>query len=414
MSYIERAKILYQQNRHSDAERELRQALASDPDNYEAHLLLVFVYSSLGRKNDALSSAERAVALVPDWSYAWYALSYAHWQVDKKRNTDKAMEAINTALRMEPSHADYHYLKGEILFSVSEWEQALEHANTSLRIDSENLGALNLRARCEVKLNRATDANNTLDWAIRKNPENSTSHANKGWALIEKDQYDEALTHFKEALRLNPNDEWAKEGLKNAIKGKNILYRGILKYFLWMSKLSERNQWIFIIGAYFAYMLVRRLADAYPELAPLTMPLIVLYVLFVFSSWIAIPLSNFFLRFHPLGKFALDKRELQGSSLIGILLVLALLFGIGYLITRLDILSLLAGFFGLMMLPVGGTYNLYRHEKAFKSLGIYTLILAGIGMVGIFIPSAFSLCLILFSVGIFAFGWIVNWVMARA
>ena len=50
-----------------------------------------------------------------------------------------------------------------------------------------------------MKLNRQDEAAETLDYALNKAPENSYSHANKGWVAIEKDQYDKAIEHFKEA-----------------------------------------------------------------------------------------------------------------------------------------------------------------------------------------------------------------------
>jgi len=98
-----------------------------------------------------------------------------------------------------------------------------------------------------VKLNRKQEAADTMDYALHRAPQSSYSHANKGWVSIEKGAYEEAITHFKEALRLNATNAYAKAGLREGIKAKNFLYRGVLKYFLWLGKLQAKYRWAFVI-----------------------------------------------------------------------------------------------------------------------------------------------------------------------
>ncbi len=416
---FERARILYEQNRHTEAERELKQALAAHPDDFMAHNLMTFVLADQERKDEALESAQRTIRLVPDWDFAWYSLAYAEWIQEKRGASERAIEAVEKAIRMEPSKADYHNLKGEIHFGKTEWQDALDAAERALGLESEHVAALNLRAKSLVKLNRKADANDTLDWAIRNDPENPNTHANKGWALIERDQYDEALVHFKEALRLDPGNEWAREGLKNAIKGKNFLYRWMLKYFLWISKLSEKNQWVFIIGAYLLYRGVLALSRSNPSLAPLTYPIIIAYLVFAFSSWIAIPLSNLFLRLHPLGKHALSPFEITGSNLMGAFLFGGLFSGIIFLFSGQLLFLLLAAWFLLMMLPLGGTFSAGKDFDYVRNLIMYTAFLGVVGLVGIFgrifldNGMMFNSCVTIFGLGIFVFGFVANYLVSR-
>ncbi|MDB5311521.1 MAG: tetratricopeptide repeat protein [Gemmataceae bacterium] len=46
-----------------------------------------------------------------------------------------------------------------------------------------------------------------------------------GWALLHARQPAEALTHFREALRLDPTNEWARDGLIEALKARYWVYR---------------------------------------------------------------------------------------------------------------------------------------------------------------------------------------------
>ncbi len=416
---FKRAQILYEQNRFGEAEKELKMALAVDPNNYEAHNLLTFILADQKKKDEALASAERTIKLAPDWDFAWYTFSYANWIQEKRGASEKALDAIDKAIRMEPEKADYYYLKGEIKFGKSEWQDALDLSDIAVSLDSEHVGALNLRAKSLVKLNRKSDANDTLDFAIRNDPENPNTHANKGWTLIERDDYDQALVHFKEALRLDPNNQWARSGLKNAIKGKNFLYRIILKYFLWISKLSEKNQWVFIIGAFLLYQGVLELSRSFPALAPLAYPIIIAYMVFAFSSWIAVPFSNLFLRLHPLGKHALSRFEIVGSTLIGIFMLGGIISGIIYFIIGNELFLLLAGWSLMMSLPIGGTFSHGNDFAAVRNLIYYTAGLGLVGLIGIGSlvimnnGSLFNMCVTVFALGIFVFSFVANYLVIR-
>ena len=52
-----------------------------------------------------------------------------------------------------------------------------------------------------------------------------------------------ALEHFREALRLDPNLQYAQAGIVEALKARNPIYRWMLGYFLWMGRLSDRAKW---------------------------------------------------------------------------------------------------------------------------------------------------------------------------
>ena len=58
-----------------------------------------------------------------------------------------------------------------------------------------------------------------------------------------------AMEHFREALRLDPEMEWARAGIVEAMKARNFVYRWMLAYFLWMARLDSRVRWGLVIGA---------------------------------------------------------------------------------------------------------------------------------------------------------------------
>src|SRR6185436_9021657 len=113
-----------------------------------------------------------------------------------------------------------------------------------------------------------------------KAPENAFTHANQGWTYLNKGEPKKALEHFRESLRLDPANEWARHGIVEALKARNIIYAVMLKYFLWMARLSRGARWGIILGGYFGIQLLASMARSNPAIAPWILPLRILYITF--------------------------------------------------------------------------------------------------------------------------------------
>ena len=142
--------------------------------------------------------------------------------------------------------------------------------------------------------------------------------------------------------------------------------------------------------------------DNFPILAPILLPLIIFYIIFAFSTWIAQPISNLFLRLHPVGKYALSADEILATNIIA-LLAIASLACIGiFFATQAEFYLIAGGYFGLLMIPTGGTFGLPAESKSRKYMALYSFVLAGIGAIWFFMPQAVELVWI-FALGHFLF-----------
>lgn len=377
---IERAILLYQQSRYEMAEQELRQSLATEPGNAHAHALLALCLAHRERFQDAMQEARQAVQLQPDFPFAHYALARV-WHV---RNYDKeALAAIQEAVRLDPSETSYYALLAQIHLKEARWREALEAAERGLQLDAEDVDCTNLRAIALVKLGRKSEAGTTIDAALRRNPDNAVSHANQGWTLLEKGQPKEALEHFREALRLDPQNDWARRGIIEALKARHFIYALMLKYFLFMAKLSRSGQWGIILGAYFGNQVLRTLAHNNPALAPWVTPLIILYIVFAIMTWIASPLFNLLLRLNRFGRMVLSRQQIVASNWIGLVLLLALLSLAGSFVYGFDSpWILVALIFGVLLFPVAGTFQCPA-GSARAMMAAYTILVAAAGFTAI-------------------------------
>lgn len=405
--YIQRGLFLMRQNRYTDAKKELQQALGQEPQNAMIFALLAECSIQEDDGQKALEMATTALNLEAGHPYFHSVLAKAY-MILKKYND--AQNAIGEAITLEPYNDTYYFIQGNIFYLQKNWEAALQAAGQALEINAESVEAINLRSLALVKLNRKEEATSTADYALHKEPENPYSHANKGWAELNFGNHKNAQKHFREALRLQPMHESARAGLKESIKAENIFYRQILKYFLWINRLSEKYQWGFIIGLYIVYRIILNIAESYPSIAPLMYPLIVAYIIFAFSTWIAVPVSNFFLRLHPLGKHALTPDEKLGSNLVSGFLITCIGFLIAYFITNQFFFMLMGGWFGFISLLIGPIFNASTGSKSRLILSLTTL---GIGLIGLTAIFALPELTIYFFIGIFGYSFLANWLMMK-
>lgn len=351
----ERALLLYQQNRHEQAGQHLRQVLATDPHDPHAHALLALCLVEQKDYAEATREAQQAIALAPDLSF----VHYAHARVLSERNREsEALAAIREAIRLDPQEADFCALEAGLLVDLKQWPEALAAAERGLQLDAEHVACTNLRAIALVKLGRQAEAGRTIDAALARNPDNAVTHANQGWTLLHAGDANRALEHFREALRLDPTNEWARAGIVEALKARNPIYALMLKYFLFMGRLSSQAQWGIIIGGYVLSRTLGELARQNPELAPWVLPLRILYVTFAIMTWLASRLFNLLLRLNRFGRLALSAEQVTESNWVGGFVLAALISLGGCLVMGFGSpwLTTLA-VFGLMLMPVSGVFR---------------------------------------------------------
>jgi tetratricopeptide (TPR) repeat protein len=354
-AHLERALLLYGQSRHELAEAELRQALTSEPGDACAHSLLALCLAKREQFQDATSEAQQAIHLQPDFPFAHYA--NAHVLFDRNR-LKEARAAIEEAIRLDSGDADYFSLLAAIHCREANWKEALAAAESGLQFNSEHAGCTNLRAIAMVKLGRKAEAGATIDAALSKNPENPVTHANQGWTLLERGEPKKALEHFRESLRLDPENEWARQGIVEALKARHFVYAVMLKYFLWMSRFSRRGQWGIVLGAYFGNRLLGVLSAANPDLGPWLLPLRILYVCFALMTWMASPLFNLLLRVNRFGRLVLSREQTTASNWFGICLLCALIGLGGFVLAGFHGLWLVAAaVFAFLLLPVSAVFR---------------------------------------------------------
>jgi tetratricopeptide (TPR) repeat protein len=390
------------------AAHELNRVLAETPHDARAHALLGLCLMRQDMLPEAQAEVDQAVGIAPDEPFSHYCRSIV---LGHRNRLPEAETAAREALTLDSANADFYAQLAAVLFQQKKWQAALDASLEGLKFDAEHTSCTNLRIAALSKLGHQHEAIATADTALARDPDNEYAHANKGWALLHEGKPKEALEHFREALRLDPNYEYAQHGIVEALKARNFIYRWMLAYFLWMSRLSDRAKWGVILGGYFGARFLRNVARTSPQLEPWIAPILIAYFVFVLLTWFAVPLFNLLLRLNKFGRHALSKDQRISSNWFGLCLGTFVVGVIGTFVAENDFWFYLAGYGLGMALPLVTIYQLEqgwpRKMMTFYAIGMAVLGAATITTTALGLEIAQNLS-IAFLLGIFASPWVAN------
>lgn len=404
--HLQRAMLLIQQGRSEEARDALLQVLAEDPEHDYAHALMAISLLGMDEDSEALASVRKAIGLSPDVSYyhSIMALILVH-----NKKSKEALVSAQEGVKLDPDSAYAYGVEAKIYFQLSRWKEANESAERGLAIDSEDVELTNIRSMALTKLGLRDEASAAIDTALRNQPDNSRTHANKGWNLLHDGQYKEAMESFREALRLDPNNEWARQGIIESIKADTVIYRPILKTFLWLTTLPPNTLFFLVIGFFVLGRFLGPLESNNPEYAGAIGIFRIMYIGIIYLSWTANTMFNLVLFAHPIGKHALSRVQKQASAIVGVLLIL----GLGSIVwmfaaTPGDVAVNMAWISFGLVIPVSGLEHL--SESKWRNFHLFFCCAMGVvGSGAVLSPAPFDdLFLLMFVFALVAYSWVTS------
>ena len=319
-----------QLGRYTDAEQRFKDALASEPDSDALLGLLAHsVHSQDGREKESLEIIDRAIAVEPNDAGHHTMRAYI---LNSLARPEDALVSARLAQSLNPFAGQALAAQSQSHILMKDWADAERAAREALAIEPDDATAANLLA--ESLRNQGRDVENRAQIAgmLERDPENACTHHSAGWAALQRGDHRAAETHFREALRLSPGLEGARQGLLASFRSRSPFYSGYLRYCLWMGRLKEKAQWAVILGVYFGFRLLRMIAARYST--NLALAIGALYLLFVLWAFVANAVGNFILLFDRFARHALRRDEtmeavVAGGSVVAGLILLGAGFAFG-------------------------------------------------------------------------------------
>ncbi|QEG20539.1 tetratricopeptide repeat protein [Mariniblastus fucicola] len=354
----QRAQLLINQNRFELAEQELGAILTKNPQDAVAHLLMSICYKHTKRYREATDSARQAISLQPENPRCHLILASVYLM---RNRYDEAEASAMESLRLDPYDEDTCALMAQLKYSQKDWEASLQWAKKGLEIDPDEPSCQSLRTLALERLGRRDVAVATSKEALSRNPDDSYTHATHAWALLNNGDHKQAQESFREALRLDPTNDFAKQGMIQALNANHFLFRMMFKWYSFIGRMSDKLQWVIILGLFFGNRILNSLAESYPAIAPYVQPIVFLYLIFAITTWIANPVFNTILRFNRYGKYLLDDRQVMASNVMAAMAAFGLILGIVLALAFPEerLLNFMIGFgYALFMLmPIAATFN---------------------------------------------------------
>jgi Tfp pilus assembly protein PilF/lipoprotein signal peptidase len=248
VDHYDRAELLYQQRRYDLALRELQQVLAAEPNDAYAHALRGMCLGQQGQSAAGLEALSTAIGLAPDIARFHYLRGYLLWDHGQFQ---QAHTAVSEALRLDPTDVDFYAARSGILYDQSQYKPALYAAEEGLKRNPEHQGCLTKRLLALLFLESAEYIAAETQAVLANEPNNPTAHAVAGWVALHQRRIAAAGANFQDALRLNPNYEWARLGMVETLKLRNPFYQ-VIRFLErrrvgWLRLFIIPHLWIFLV-----------------------------------------------------------------------------------------------------------------------------------------------------------------------
>ncbi len=197
------ARELNKKGQYEAAIPEWKQLVESNPDDYRVHHNLGIALVERGRFDEGIAEYEKALELYPESAMTQSNLGFA---LASRGRLDEALRHLKRAVELDPALAEAHNNLGNVLASQGQVDQAIPEFQKALEISPEFAEAHNNLGNALASRGQLDQALQEFEKAVEINPSFVAAHCNLGTMLYySQARVQDALAHWREALRLDPN-----------------------------------------------------------------------------------------------------------------------------------------------------------------------------------------------------------------
>jgi tetratricopeptide (TPR) repeat protein/2-polyprenyl-3-methyl-5-hydroxy-6-metoxy-1,4-benzoquinol methylase len=192
---------LCRNGRLADGVEVFRKLIAADPEHALAHNFLGMALDRLGHPVDALASFDRAIAGDPNFSEA---LANKADALSSLGRFSESIDFYDRALSAAPDPAAWHN-RGIALHALERYEDSILSFDRAIALDPHSDAAFAGRTRSLKALGRTQEALESAERAVAMRSNSPEHHSDRGLVLKSLGKNAEARAAFEQALALDPN-----------------------------------------------------------------------------------------------------------------------------------------------------------------------------------------------------------------
>ena len=360
---LQRAQLLLDQGRYADAADWFQQALALDPNDAQTLSNLAICWAQVPEKHGrAVQAARQAIALDPDVSHHHAVLAITLIDSAKPGQDSMIKEAqasATKALELDPDSSLAHAVLGLTHMRLHRYKEAEAAARQALALNTGNTMATQVLSMALLHQRKDEDLRSLVDWQLAENPDEDSAHVSAGFQALLRGKHRKACDHFREALRIDPTNENARDGLIESFRARSWVYGFYLRFCHFMMRFGRQGSTGVMVGGFILYRVAfASLRQSYPMLA-----------MILAGAWMLLALWTFLARGIGSGLMLTDrfvrlairpKERWEGICVGGLVLIALVCLGAGLYTRRLDLaLCALACVFAAV--PVASAFSNDHH-----------------------------------------------------
>ncbi|MGA3279911.1 MAG: tetratricopeptide repeat protein [Smithella sp.] len=192
---------LLMQNKVNEAMLHCEKALLLNPHHYNTLVRIARAYSMRGEKDKAIEALQQAIQVQPGNAQAYDNLYAILMQMGRIK---EALQEYRKAADINRDNPDIHYNFGNALAMHGDYDEAIVQFKRVIQLRPLDSGAYSNIGVILMLLDNKDAAISYLKEAVKINPDYAYAHYELSIVLKQKDMVEEADYHFKEAIRIDP------------------------------------------------------------------------------------------------------------------------------------------------------------------------------------------------------------------
>jgi len=303
---IDRLIKLIELNKKQLANKELDLIMSCLPEHPFLLELLIHPTLDLGRSEDTHVICTKLLSANPNSAEAFAGLAALSYQKEQYSNAE---QLIWQAIEQEPQNSNLKFLAANIALQAGKQEEAVKLWSECLASDPDNENFQNMRWRFSYSKKKWKHSIELLVQALQKNPESKLEHEYLGKCYLLLGRPKRAAAFFKEALRINPEDDNLKESLKHALRSRFFFYGLGLRAIFALVNSRKIYLILIVIAIILFFGWLRSIGYVhFTWLGFVLSTALLVFLLVLFSYTLIRPISNGFILFDPVGKKLFEDR----------------------------------------------------------------------------------------------------------